>query len=228
MRNISYDTLERKIDYQFDNQEYLIQALTHRSMGGEHNERLEFLGDSLLGMFIAEALYNQFPKVSEGDLSRMRATLVRGQTLAEVARDFGLGDYLRLGPGELKSGGFRRESILADAVEAIIAAVFLDSGMERCKALVLAWYTPRLAAIKPGVSQKDPKTQLQEWLQGRRLPLPSYEVLEVTGQAHNQRFTMSCSVESVEEKAIGVGTSRRKAEQDAAQKALEAIHATTK
>jgi len=133
MRNIPYDKLERKIDYQFSDQDYLVQALTHRSMGGDHNERLEFLGDSLLGMFIAEALYIQFPKVSEGDLSRMRATLVRGQTLAEIARDFELGDYLRLGPGELKSGGFRRESILADAVEAIIAAVFLDNGMERCK-----------------------------------------------------------------------------------------------
>jgi len=228
MRKIPYDKLERKIDYQFTNPDYLIQALTHRSMGGEHNERLEFLGDSLLGMFIAEALYMQFPKVSEGDLSRMRATLVRGQTLAEIAREFALGDYLRLGPGELKSGGFRRESILADAVEAIIAAVFLDNGMARCKTLVLNWYQQRLATIQPGVSQKDPKTQLQEWLQGRRLPLPSYEVIEVTGQAHNQRFTMSCRVEGVEEKAIGVGTSRRKAEQDAAQKALEAIHATTK
>ncbi|MDP2560888.1 ribonuclease III [Psychrobium sp. 1_MG-2023] len=228
MRNIPYDKLERKIQYSFKNRDFFLQALTHRSMGGEHNERLEFLGDSLLGMFIAEALYEQFPKVSEGDLSRMRATLVRGQTLAEIARDFELGDYLRLGPGELKSGGFRRESILADAVEAIIAAVFLDSDMATCKTLVLNWYQPRLNTIEPGVSQKDPKTQLQEWLQGRRLPLPTYEVIEVTGQAHNQKFTMSCVVEGAEHATQGVGTSRRKAEQDAAKKALEAIHAANK
>lgn len=228
MRNIPYEKLERKIGYTFTNNDFLLQALTHRSMGGEHNERLEFLGDSLLGMFIAQALYFKFPKVTEGDLSRMRATLVRGQTLAELARDFEMGDFLRLGPGELKSGGFRRDSILADSVEAIIAAVYLDSDMKQCEALVLNWYQSRLNSIEPGVSQKDPKTQLQEWLQGRRLPLPAYEVLEVTGQAHNQRFTMSCAVDGVDEKAIGVGTSRRKAEQDAAQKALEVIHATAK
>ena len=226
MNQIAIDKLERKIDYSFRNLEYLTQALTHRSMGGAHNERLEFLGDSLLGMFIAEALYNQFPAVSEGDLSRMRATLVRGQTLAELAISFELGDHLRLGPGELKSGGFRRESILADAVEAIIAAVYLDNGMEACKKLVINWYQQRLATIKPGNSQKDPKTQLQEWLQGRRLALPAYEVLEVTGQAHNQKFTMACEIEGIEQQFIGSGTSRRKAEQDAAHKALEIINAT--
>jgi ribonuclease-3 len=228
MRNIPYEKLEKKINYIFTNKDFLLQALTHRSMGGAHNERLEFLGDSLLGMFIAEALYLKFPNVAEGDLSRMRATLVRGQTLAELARDFEMGDFLRLGPGELKSGGFRRDSILADSVEAIIAAVYLDSDMKRCETLVLNWYQSRLDTIEPGVSQKDPKTQLQEWLQGRRLPLPTYVVLEVTGQAHNQRFTMSCAVDGVDEQAIGVGTSRRKAEQDAAQKALEVIHATAK
>lgn len=226
MNRVTYDKLERKIDYSFSNGEYLIQALTHRSMGGAHNERLEFLGDSLLGMFIAEALYNQFPKVSEGDLSRMRATLVRGQTLAELAREFELGDYLHLGPGELKSGGFRRDSILADAVEAIIAAVYLDTGIDACKQLVLNWYRERLQQIKPGNSQKDPKTQLQEWLQGRRLALPLYEVIEVTGQAHNQKFTMSCRVDGITQQLTGRGTSRRKAEQDAAQKALEIINAT--
>lgn len=226
MNQITYDKLERKIGYSFNNSEYLRQALTHRSMGGAHNERLEFLGDSLLGMFIAEALYNQFPKVSEGDLSRMRATLVRGQTLAELAREFGLGDYLLLGPGELKSGGFRRDSILADAVEAIIAAVYLDSDIKICKKLVINWYQQRLVQIQPGNSQKDPKTQLQEWLQGRRLALPVYEVIEVTGQAHNQKFTMSCNVAGIEGQLIGSGTSRRKAEQDAAQKALEIINAT--
>ena len=226
MNQIAVDKLERKIGYSFSNREYLVQALTHRSMGGAHYERLEFLGDSLLGMFIAEALFDQFPKSSEGDLSRMRATLVRGQTLAEIARELELGDHLRLGPGELKSGGFSRDSILADAVEAIIAAVYIDRDMEACKTLVLRWYQGRLQQIEPGNNQKDPKTQLQEWLQGRRLPLPVYEVLEVTGQAHNQKFTMSCQVEGVEQQLVGSGTSRRKAEQDAAQKTLEIIHAT--
>jgi len=226
MNQIAVDKLERKIGYSFSNREYLVQALTHRSMGGAHYERLEFLGDSLLGMFIAEALFDQFPKSSEGDLSRMRATLVRGQTLAEIAREFELGDHLRLGPGELKSGGFRRDSILADAVEAIIAAVYIDRDIDACKTLVLRWYQQRLQQIEPGNNQKDPKTQLQEWLQGRRLPLPVYEVLEVTGQAHNQKFTMSCQVEGVQQQLIGSGTSRRKAEQDAAQKTLEIIHAT--
>ena len=226
MIQIAIDKLERKIAYSFNKPEFLTQALTHRSMGGSHNERLEFLGDSLLGMFIAEALYNKFPAVSEGDLSRMRATLVRGQTLAELAIEFQLGDHLYLGPGELKSGGFRRESILADAVEAIIAAVYLDSGMDSCKKLVINWYQQRLDTIKPGNSQKDPKTQLQEWVQGRRLALPVYEVLQVTGQAHNQKFTMSCRVEGIDQQLMGVGTSRRKAEQDAAHKALEIINAT--
>jgi ribonuclease-3 len=226
MNQIAVDKLERKIGYSFRKNELLTQALTHRSMGGAHYERLEFLGDSLLGMFIAEALFNQFPKASEGDLSRMRATLVRGQTLAELAREFELGDHLLLGPGELKSGGFRRDSILADAVEAIIAAAYIDSGIGACKNLVLSWYASRLQQIEPGNNQKDPKTQLQEWLQGRRLPLPVYEVLEVTGQAHNQKFTMSCQVEGVEQQPVGSGTSRRKAEQDAAQKTLEIINAT--
>lgn len=228
MRDIPYEKLEKKIGYSFSDNKLLLQALTHRSMGGAHNERLEFLGDSLLGMFIAEALYVKFPKVTEGDLSRMRATLVCGQTLAELARDFGTGDFLLLGPGELKSGGFRRDSILADSVEAIIAAVYLDSDIKQCETLVLNWYQSRLKAIKPGVSQKDPKTQLQEWLQGRRLPLPTYTVLDVTGQAHNQKFTMSCEVVGFDEQSVGIGTSRRKAEQDAATKALEVIHATTK
>ena len=225
MNDIQIGKLQRSIGYQFTRLELLTQALTHRSMGGQHNERLEFLGDSLLGMVIADALYHQFPKSPEGDLSRMRATLVRGQTLAELAREFSLGEHLRLGPGELKSGGFRRESILADATEAIIGAVYLDSDIETCRRLVLDWYKQRLAAIQPGVNQKDPKTQLQEWLQGRRLPLPEYEVVEVTGQAHNQCFVMSCKVQGHDQLITGRGTSRRKAEQDAAHKALERLNA---
>lgn len=149
--------LETKLTYQFKDPELLDLALTHRSANGKHNERLEFLGDSILSFVIADDLYHRFPKINEGDMSRMRATLVRGHTLAELGREFELGDYLKLGPGELKSGGFRRDSILADAVEAIIGAIYLDSGTEVVRSIILSWYQTRLDAIKPGVSQKDPK-----------------------------------------------------------------------
>ncbi|KAF7786623.1 MULTISPECIES: ribonuclease III [Pseudoalteromonas] len=214
--------LYKKIGYEFTDQSLLEQAMTHRSHKGQHNERLEFLGDSILSFVIANALYKQFPKAREGDLSRMRSTLVRGQTLAEFGVEFGLGDYLRLGPGELKSGGYRRESTLADAVEAIIGAVFLDSDIETCKTLVLKWYDSRLAAISPGHNQKDPKTLLQEYLQARKLPLPGYTVIDTKGQAHNQTFTVECIVEGMES-IISVGSSRRKAEQKAAEKALKIL-----
>lgn len=156
-------------------------------------------------------------------MSRMRATLVRGHTLAELGREFELGDYLKLGPGELKSGGFRRDSILADAVEAIIGAIYLDSGTEVVRSIILSWYQTRLDAIKPGVSQKDPKTRLQEFLQGRRKPLPVYTVTNIKGEAHNQEFTVSCDVAGIGMPVIGKGTSRRKAEQAAAETALEQL-----
>lgn len=219
---LAVNVLYSRINYTFNEPEYLELALTHRSAKGEHNERLEFLGDSILSLVIADALYHQFPKVHEGDLSRMRSTLVRGQTLAEIAKDFRLGECLRLGPGELKSGGFRRESILADAVEAIIGGVYLDSDMETCREVVLGWYQQRLDNIQPGVGQKDPKTQLQEYLQGRKLPLPIYAVIATKGQAHNQEFTISCLVEGYKE-FIAKGTSRRKAEQSVAQIALDTL-----
>ena len=154
--------LQRRIGYEFTNLDYLKLALTHRSAHSNHNERLEFLG-AILSLVIADDLYHRFPKVDEGDMSRMRATLVRGNTLAELGREFMLGDVLQLGPGELKSGGFRRDSILADAVEAIIGAIYLDSGMERAREIVLSWYQTRLTEIEPGASQKDPKTRLQEF-----------------------------------------------------------------
>ena len=157
--------LERKIGHTFVDEDLLKRAITHRSAGSRHNERLEFLGDSILSLVIAEALFHRFPDVSEGDMSRMRATLVREKTLAELAREFDLGEYLILGPGELKSGGFRRESILADTVEAIIGAIYLDAGMEALKPLLLRWYAERLECIRPGADQKDPKTRLQELLQ---------------------------------------------------------------
>lgn len=223
MSHTPRDRLERALGYQFKQSQQLDLALTHRSYGNPHNERLEFLGDSILSFVIAEALYEQFPSATEGDLSRMRATLVRGQTLAELALEFDLGEYLRLGPGELKSGGFRRESILADAVEAIIGGVYLDSGLERCKALILSWYEKRLAEIKPGVGQKDPKTRLQEYLQAERKPLPVYDVTEITGAAHNQQFTVQCQVEGLDNPIVGRGTSRRKAEQESARKALKKL-----
>lgn len=219
-RNVA--ELYSKIGYQFNNEALLEQAMTHRSHKGQHNERLEFLGDSILSFVIANALYEQFPKAREGDLSRMRSTLVRGQTLAEFGVEFNLGDYLRLGPGELKSGGFRRESTLADAVEAIIGAVFLDSDINKCSELILQWYQSRLDAISPGHNQKDPKTLLQEYLQARKLPLPGYTVIDTKGQAHNQTFTVECIVEGMDS-IISVGSSRRKAEQKAAEKALKII-----
>ncbi|ASA56227.1 ribonuclease III [Vibrio gazogenes] len=216
--------LEKKIGYQFSDGAVLELALTHRSANGHHNERLEFLGDSILSFVIADELYHRFPKSNEGDMSRMRATLVRGNTLAELAREFELGDYLKLGPGELKSGGFRRDSILADAVEAIIGAIYLDSDIESIRRIILDWYQTRLDAIQPGVSQKDPKTRLQEYLQGRRKPLPVYTVTKIKGEAHNQEFTVSCEVAGIGMPVIGKGTSRRKAEQAAAELALEQLN----
>lgn len=214
----------KRIGYQFSEQKLLMQALTHRSAKGEHNERLEFLGDSLLGCIIAERLFQQFPKQSEGDLTRMRSSLVKGVTLAEIARDFKLGEHLILGPGEKKSGGHRRESILEDAVEALIGAVYLDSDMQTCKKLVLNWFDERLSKIKPGNNQKDPKTRLQEYLQGRKIPLPKYEVVDIKGQSHNQEFTVKCTTEVVKKAIITTGSSRRKAEQAAADKVLELIN----
>lgn len=217
------ERLQKKLGYQFHNLDYLTQALTHRSAAAKNNERLEFLGDSILNFTIGKALYDKFPKANEGELSRMRATLVREQTLAIIARQFDLGEYLKLGPGELKSGGHRRESILSDCVEAIIAAISLDQDMATAMAKVQDWYADLLKNISPDDSQKDPKTRLQEFLQGRKLPLPEYEVLDIKGEAHNQTFRVTCKVINVEEVFIGTGTSRRKAEQNAAEKALDAI-----
>ena len=223
------DRLQRKIGYQFSRLEFLKLALTHRSAAHQHNERLEFLGDAILNYVIAEALYQRFPKCNEGELSRMRATLVREQTLAILARDFDLGDYLNLGSGELKSGGYRRESILADCVEAIIGAMSLDSHFEQAAQTVRTWYAQMLKEIKPGDNQKDPKTRLQEYLQGKHLPLPSYEVIDIQGEAHCQTFTVRCSLlknpklplsETIFE---GKGSSRRKAEQMVAEQILNLL-----
>ena len=215
--------LSNKLGYQFNDLNLLDQALTHRSAKGVHNERLEFLGDSVLGFVIAEELYQKFPKSSEGELTRMRSSLVKGVTLAELARSFNLGDYLILGPGELKSGGFRRDSILEDAIEAIIGAIFLDADISTAKKMILAWFKPRLNKINPENEQKDPKSRLQEYLQGRKIPLPEYEVIKITGQSHQQEFTVRCSSEKLAIAVTTKGTSRRKAEQEGALQLLEKI-----
>ena len=215
--------LQRRIAYQFNDSALLRLALTHRSSSGQHNERLEFLGDSILSFVIANDLYHRFPAADEGDMSRMRATLVRGHTLAELGREFELGEVLHLGPCELKSGGYRRDSILADAVEAIIGAIYLDSSYEKACEIVLHWYASRLDIINPGIEQKDPKTRLQEWLQGMRKPLPIYLVVKVQGDAHDQQFTVECEIAGMESPVLGKGSSRRKAEQAAAELALQKL-----
>lgn len=217
--------LLRRLGHRFSDPRLVDQALTHRSAGPLNNERLEFLGDSLVNFFIAEALFARFPGATEGEMSRMRAALVKGETLAEIARELALGDSLILGPGEMKSGGFRRDSILADAVEALTAAIYLDAGLEPCRERVLGWYGDRLAAVVPGDVNKDPKTRLQELLQGRRLALPRYELVDTSGEAHNQAFTISCELPHQQLSFQGVGGNRRSAEQAAAAAALS--HLTT-
>ncbi len=213
-----------KLGYTFENIDHLKLALTHRSYGGRNNERLEFLGDSIVNFVIAEALYHQFTEAREGQLSRLRARLVKGVTLAELAREFDLGDYLLLGSGELKSGGYRRDSILADAMEAVIGAIYNDAGMEVCRERVLVWYKDRLKNLNLNDTQKDPKTLLQEFLQSRQQALPKYEVISVEGEAHDQTFSVECEVVLLEKKTLGVGSSRRNAEQQAAQEALQILN----
>ena len=212
--------LEQALGHTFTRTQLFEQALTHRSSTGSNNERLEFLGDSLVNFLVAEWLYQQFPAASEGELSRMRAQLVKGKTLAAIGRAFGLGDYLNLGPGEMKSGGSRRDSILADAVEALAAAVYLDAGIDTLRPLLLAWYGERLQQVKPGEASKDAKTRLQEWLQGRRRCLPRYTLVTTRGSEHAQQFEIACEVEGVNKIFSGRGSSRRAAEQAAADEAL--------
>ncbi|SEI37750.1 ribonuclease-3 [Allopseudospirillum japonicum] len=221
--NKSTKSLSRALGYTFQQDALLELALTHRSYGGHNNERLEFLGDSIINFIIADDLYKRFPKAREGQLSRLRARLVKGVTLAELAREFNLGDYLRLGSGELKSGGYRRESILADAMEAIIGAIYLDAGMETCRERVLAWFKTRLQNLSLNDTQKDPKTRLQEFLQARQQALPRYEVVDVQGESHAQIFSVECYVELLPQPTRGSGSSRRVAEQDAAQAALKLL-----
>mgnify|MGYP002072328458 CR=1 FL=1 len=205
--------------YTFARADLLTQALTHRSYGAVNNERLEFLGDSVLNCSVARALYDAFPDLPEGSLSRLRANLVRQETLAGVAADLRLGDSLRLGEGELKSGGFRRPSILADALESLFGAIFLDAGFETAQRVVRGLFDPLIAKIDPRASGKDPKTQLQEILQARRLPLPEYRLLDTHGEAHDQSFVVECALTRPALSTRGVGKSRRAAEQEAARAA---------
>ena len=220
----SLQRLQKTLGYEFSDQGLLQLALSHRSCGARNNERLEFLGDSVLNHVITEALFEAFPLAREGELSRMRASLVTGETLAKVAREFALGEYIRLGSGEKKSGGHRRDSIQADCLEALIGAMLLDSDIGQCRSRVLAWFAQRLETISPELTEKDAKTQLQEFLQGRGKALPEYSLLRVEGEDHNQEFTVQCRVSGHESAFEGVGSSRRKAEQAAAQAALELLN----
>lgn len=220
-----FSRLQRGLGYVFDDPQLLALALTHRSAGRRNNERLEFLGDSILNHIIAETLFQRFPKAREGELSRMRASLVRGDTLAQVAQELELGEFLVLGIGERKGGGHQRDSILADALEAVIGAILLDSDVTRCRERVLAWFATRLSELAQGSVAKDAKTRLQEYLQGRGCPLPQYDLLEVQGEAHAQQFRVACRVEQPVLQVEGSGSSRRKAEQVAARMALEGLSA---
>jgi ribonuclease-3 len=215
--------LERQLGYSFKDQDLMVLALTHRSFAGRNNERLEFLGDAILNFVAGEALFERFPQAREGQLSRLRARLVKGETLAVLARGFDLGEYLRLGSGELKSGGFRRESILADALEALIGAIYLDAGMEAARDRVLAWLTNEFDSLTLVDTNKDPKTRLQEFLQSRASELPRYEVVDIQGEPHCRTFVVECQIALLNDKTLGQGASRRIAEQVAAAAALIAL-----
>ncbi|MCL2589586.1 MAG: ribonuclease III [Betaproteobacteria bacterium] len=214
------DCLQRRLGHVFADRALLMQALTHRSFGQPNNERFEFLGDSVLNCAMSMALFKRFPGLREGDLSRVRSSMVCQDALARVATDLGLGSCLQLGEGELRSGGFRRPSILADALEALIAAVFLDAGFEAAHALVGRLFEPLLAEVDPAASGKDPKTALQEWLQGRKIALPTYSMVRVLGEAHAQEFEVACEVPKFSLRTVGRGSSRRAAEQQSAALAL--------
>ena len=213
--------ISHAIGYTFKDPDLLQRALTHRSFSGSHNERLEFLGDSVVNCAIALELYRKFPDLSEGELSRLRASLVSQPSLAAIAAEHALGDALRLGEGEVKSGGARRPSMLADAVEAVVGAAFLDGGFDAAHAVVQKLFGPLLEKVDPSTSGKDAKTLLQEYLQSRKLPLPRYAVVAVEGQAHEQLFRVECEIPDLEICSQGEGLSRRSAEQEAARAAYE-------
>ncbi|UYZ84024.1 ribonuclease III [Entomomonas sp. E2T0] len=216
-------TLANKLGHSFTDLELMTLALTHRSFSGKNNERLEFLGDAILNFVVGEALFERFPQAKEGQLSRLRSKLVKGETLAVLARHFQIGDYLRLGSGELKSGGFRRDSILADAMEALIGAIYLDAGMNKARERILVWLTEEFNTLTLVDTNKDPKTRLQEFLQSRNAELPKYEVANIEGEPHERVFYVECYLGVLDKKTRGKGSSRRIAEQQAAARALDLL-----
>lgn len=220
---MKYERLTAALGHRFTDTALLRQALTHRSHGSANNERLEFLGDSILNCTVAALLYSRFAGINEGDLSRHRARLVRQEALASIAENLQLGNYLQLGEGELKSGGARRPSILADALEAVFGAVFLDAGFEAARSLIERLYQPMFSTLDPNQSGKDPKTALQEVLQARRLALPRYGLVQTRGEAHAQEFEVECLIPELSIRCTGCGSSRRIAEQNAARQALATI-----
>lgn len=218
--------LAQKLGYSFVNWDLLRVALTHRSVPGQNNERLEFLGDSILSSVISAELYKRFPTATEGGLTRLRTTLVRGETLADIARELEIGEHLQLGLGEVKNGGHQRPSILTDALEAIIGAIYLDASAEVVHDCILRWYSKRLSVLKlSSVFLKDSKTRLQEYLQSRRLTLPEYQLARIGGGDHNPVFHVYCFIALLGEPVIGIGDSRRQAEQNSARAALKALKA---
>jgi ribonuclease-3 len=222
---MTFSSLAKRLGHPFQDVLLLQTALTHRSHGAPHNERLEFLGDSILNCTIAAALFERFPAQDEGDLSRLRASLVRQDALHQLALGLKIGDVLRLGEGEMRSGGHQRPSILADTLEALFGAIFIDAGFEAARRVILGLYQPLLEELVPGQANKDAKTRLQEWLQGRKKPLPRYQLLEASGAAHDQRFEVACEIDHLPLRTTGHGTSRRLAEQAAADNALKALNA---
>ena len=224
---MSLSGLEQKLGYKFTNTALLLQALTHRSFGISHNERLEFLGDSILNCCVASMIFDQFTSMPEGELSRLRANLVNQSVLAEISADIGLGSLLRLGDGEIKTGGASRPSILGDALEAILGAVYLDTDFDSAAHVVRLLFASRIETVRDTKPVKDAKTGLQEWLQGKHLPLPEYTVKRIEGESHRQIFHVQCEIASFDVKADGCGASRRLAEQDAAARALNILAAST-
>jgi len=220
---MSADQLERRLEYKFVSPTLLVQALTHRSCGVPNNERLEFLGDSVLNCAVSAVLYGRYPRLKEGELSRLRASLVRQDALCEVARALSLKDFIRLGEGELKSGGLQRPSILADAVEAVVGAIFLDGGYAAAEAATLRMLSPLFESVDPKAHGKDAKTLLQEFLQSRRIPVPTYSVVATRGSAHSRQFDVACEVPQLELTTIGSGSTRRAAEQEAASLAYKQL-----
>lgn len=219
----NHDSIPLKAHHLFNQKKLQQQALTHRSAGADNNERLEFLGDAIVNFIIAEAISRQFPDAPEGQLSRLRAELVKQESLADIARQLSLGEQLILGAGEMKSGARHRDSILSDAFEALVAAIYLDSDMDKCKLTVLSWFAEKLAGLSLVDEYKDAKTSLQEWLQARNMPLPSYQLLEESGPDNQRIFRMRCRVDMLQQEAEADGISKKQAEFKAAEQLLDQL-----